>query len=188
MEKILIVSKTPASIEKLSDIIEKCGAQLIKGVLSARDAAEKLDETEYDIIVINAPLADDSGLSLAQKARAKDVGIVLLINSDVVDKVQEVTEELGAFLVEKPINPPLLIQGIRFVAAAQKRYISLRLENSRLAQKVEDIKVINRAKCCLMQTLNLSESAAHRYIEKQAMDTRKPKRHVAERILKTYEF
>ena len=106
MEKILIVSKTPASIEKLSDIIEKCGAQLIKGVLSARDAAEKLDETEYDIIVINAPLADDSGLSLAQKARAKDVGIVLLINSDVVDKVQEVTEELGAFLVEKPINPP----------------------------------------------------------------------------------
>jgi len=60
-------------------------------------------------------------------------------------------------------------------------------ENRVLKQKIEDIRIIDRAKCVLISHLNLSEEQAHRAIEKQAMDMRTSKRTIAEDILKTYE-
>jgi response regulator NasT len=60
-------------------------------------------------------------------------------------------------------------------------------ENRELRLKIEDIRIIDRAKCVLISRLNLSEEEAHRAIEKQAMDMRTPKRAIAEGILKTYE-
>ena len=52
---------------------------------------------------------------------------------------------------------------------------------------VEDMKVINRAKLLLMTHLNMSESQAHRYLEKQSMDLRVSKLKVAKQVIKTYK-
>jgi len=60
-------------------------------------------------------------------------------------------------------------------------------ENGELRRKIEDIRIIDRAKCLLISRLNLSEEEVHRAIEKQAMDMRTSKRAIAENILKTYE-
>ena len=65
--------------------------------------------------------------------------------------------------------------------------LGLRDENIQLQQKIEEIRLVDRAKCALIQYLNLTEAQAHRYIEKQAMDLRLSRRQVAEAILKTYE-
>lgn len=51
----------------------------------------------------------------------------------------------------------------------------------------DEARLINRAKLALMLYLNMSESAAHRYIEKRAMDMRVTKKEIAKNILKTYE-
>jgi response regulator NasT len=60
-------------------------------------------------------------------------------------------------------------------------------ENAKLQVKLDEIKMVNRAKCVLMQYLKLTEPQAHRYIEKQAMDTRETKLEVAKSILLRYE-
>ena len=52
---------------------------------------------------------------------------------------------------------------------------------------MNEVRIINRAKCCLIEYLKMTEPQAHRYIEKQAMDLRQTKREIAESILKTYE-
>ena len=49
------------------------------------------------------------------------------------------------------------------------------------------MKLVNRAKILLMQNLRMTESQAHHYLEKQAMNLRKSKYDVALRVLKTYE-
>ena len=51
----------------------------------------------------------------------------------------------------------------------------------------EEMTLINRAKLALRLYLNMSEPAAHRYIEKRAMDMRVTKKEIAKNILKTYE-
>ena len=56
-----------------------------------------------------------------------------------------------------------------------------------LEEKMMEIKIVNRAKWTLINSLNMSEDDAHRYIEKQAMDRCVSKREIAEEILRTYK-
>ncbi|MBQ8898803.1 MAG: ANTAR domain-containing protein [Clostridia bacterium] len=55
-----------------------------------------------------------------------------------------------------------------------------------IEEKMEEIRIVNRAKWILIRELKLDEPEAHRYIEKQAMDRCISKRIVAEEIIKTY--
>ena len=54
-------------------------------------------------------------------------------------------------------------------------------------EKMEEIRIINRAKWLLIEQLKMTENEAHRYIEKQAMDRCVTRRTVAENILSTYK-
>ena len=63
----------------------------------------------------------------------------------------------------------------------------LESENMKLQKKIEEIRLIDRAKCILIQYLQMTEQQAHKYIEKQAMNLRQSKVSVAESLLKTYE-
>ena len=69
----------------------------------------------------------------------------------------------------------------------QKELDFLKFQNQKLQDKLEEIRLINRAKCVLIQYLNMTEQQAHRYIEKQSMDLRQSRVVTAESILKTYE-
>ena len=53
--------------------------------------------------------------------------------------------------------------------------------------KGEEIRLVDRAKCVLIQVLSMTEPQAHRYLEKEAMDRRVTRREVAEQVLRTYE-
>ena len=56
-----------------------------------------------------------------------------------------------------------------------------------MQRKIEEIRLIDRAKCILIQYLQMTEPQAHKYIEKQAMNLRQSRVQMAESILKTYE-
>ena len=81
----------------------------------------------------------------------------------------------------------LFFQTVKLIHASRKRVLGLQKENGRLQQKIEEMRLVDRAKCTLVQYLGLTEPQAHRYLEKQAMDMRMTRREVAEEILRTYE-
>lgn len=70
----------------------------------------------------------------------------------------------------------------------QDKIQELERENKVLQQKLQDLKLIDRAKCILIGNFSMTEEQAHKHIEKQAMNLRLPKREVAKNILKTYEY
>lgn len=92
-----------------------------------------------------------------------------------------------AFVVSKPINRQLLTQNIKFVLNSKAKMQRLKEQNEKLQKKMDDIKIIYRAKLCLMGYLDMTEEQAHRYIQKQAMDMRISPRQVAENLIRTYE-
>ena len=53
-------------------------------------------------------------------------------------------------------------------------------------EKMEEIRIVNRAKWLLISELKMDEPQAHRYVEKQAMDRCVSRREVAEEIIRTY--
>ena len=61
------------------------------------------------------------------------------------------------------------------------------MENARLQDKISQIRLVSRAKCCLVEHAHLTEAEAHRRIEKLAMDTRRDRTEIAQEILDSYE-
>ena len=99
----------------------------------------------------------------------------------------EQLEPEGVFILAKPLSRPLFYQIIRITGATRIHIMALQKENQKLRQKLDDLRVINRAKCLLIQEQHLTESEAHSYIEKNAMNHRKTRRDVAEIIIQSFE-
>ena len=72
-------------------------------------------------------------------------------------------------------------------SGTRERLRGLEKKNATIEEKMEEIRLVNRAKWLLIGELNMTEQEAHRYIEKQAMDRCVTKRAIAEQILSTYK-
>ena len=71
--------------------------------------------------------------------------------------------------------------------AMSNRLYAMQAREDSLQKKLGDTKLVNRAKLLLISRLQMSETEAHRYIEKTAMDTGESRREVALRLIRTYE-
>jgi response regulator NasT len=103
-------------------------------------------------------------------------------HAEIFDRVGE----HGVFTLPKPTSMPLLTIALEWMAAARERLRGPEKTSLSFESKMEEIRIINRAKWQLISALGLDEPQAHRYIEKQAMDRCISKREVAEEILRTY--
>lgn len=157
-------------------------------VTNGGEARRLLIEREFDLCIINAPLIDEFGDDFANSIVSRGISqVMLIVKSDIYDEVSSKVEEFGVITIAKPMNRTIFWSALRIANATFNKMVKLKRENNKLLQKIEDIRMIDRAKCILIQYLNMTETEAHRYIEKQAMDMRATKRVIADGILRTYE-
>ncbi len=188
METALIVSVSEKSIASFTDILRSISCDMIVTIKTCGEARRLLLERDFDLVLINAPLSDESGESLSRHIASKNISqVILMVRSEYYDEVSAATEDYGVITIAKPINAKVFLSVLKLAKAAQNRLKEVQAQNQKLVQKLYDIRIVDRAKCILISYLNMSEPEAHKYIEKQAMDTRLSKRAVAEGILKTYE-
>lgn len=189
MEKALIVSGSNQGLDVLVKmVVSSTGINNVSTVSSGAETRRLVSNTDYDIIVINTSLTDEFGHELSiYLAEHTYSGIVLICKSSIADEITERVIDYGVCVVPKPVNRALFFQAIKLVTATRSRIMGYKQENAKLQVKIDEIKLINRAKCVLMEYLKLTEPQAHRYIEKQAMDTRQTKKEVAQDILLRYE-
>ena len=188
MECALIVSSTEKGSEFFSELLNEAGIHQITAIGTAGEARRHLLEKDYDLIIINAPLRDESGEALSRHIASKGISqVMLVVKSEYYDAVSAVCEDDGVMTIAKPINRAVFWSALKLAKSSQSRLKRAQDENTKLKQKIEDIRIVDRAKCILISYMNMSEKEAHRYIEKQAMDMRSSKRTIAEGILKTYE-
>jgi len=188
MESALIVSNKEKSTAYFTEILGAASIEHIVALKSCGEARRLLLERDFDLVIINAPLRDESGERLSRHIAIKGMAqVILVVASEYFDAVSAACENDGVLTISKPISRAVFWSVLKLARAAQSRLARVQAENSKLKQKIEDIRIIDRAKCILISYMNMSEQEAHRYIEKQAMDMRLSKRSIAEGILKTYE-
>ncbi len=188
MDSVLVVSSTDKGKDFLSELLSTHDFSEITTINSGGGARRLLNQKDFELVIINAPLCDESGEELSLMATDISMaGVILIVKSEIADDVSAKVENYGVFVLPKPLSRSMFFQALKLMAAARRRLLLLQQENVQLQKKIEDIRLVDRAKCVLIQHLNLTEPQAHRYIEKQAMDRRISKREVAEGILNTYE-
>ncbi len=188
MNRTLIVSSSAAGAQLVQELLPPRDYSPVVTACGGAEARRYCAEGDYDIVIINTPLSDEFGHDLAVSiASGSAAGVVMLVKNERADDIAARVEPAGVFVIPKPISRPFFFQALRLVDVSCRRMLLLRRENCRLQTTIEELRLIDRAKCALIQCLLMTEPQAHRYIEKQAMDLRCPKRQVAENILKTYE-
>jgi len=188
LNSVLIVSSSEKSQVLFEELLTADSYKEITSAKRGNEARRILIERDFDLCIINAPLIDEFGTELALSIAHKSMlQIMMIVRSELADEVSAQVEDYGVFVVAKPLNRQTFWNALKLMTASQKRMIGLQNENIQLQKTIEDIRYINRAKCILIEYLKMTEEEAHKFIEKQAMDMRIPKREVATSILKTYE-
>ena len=188
MDSVLIVSSSDKGKDFVRELVELAGFTDIAVSSTRTDVRKFLKETSFDFIVVNAPLSDEFGHELASHlATTTDAGVVFIVKSELEGELAEKLENYGVLVIGKPVNKTLFLQMMRFLMASRRRILGIKSENIRLQKRIDEMKLIDRAKYTIMHYLNLSEPDANRYLEKQAMDLRLTKKQIALNILKTYE-
>lgn len=176
MEPVLLVSTTETAAAQLRPLLDAAGCRRTVTARTGGDARRRAAAENFALILIDAPLPDGTGAALARQLAGRTTGQVLLLTAG---PPPQGLEEAGV--------RAQLAAALGAVSAAQRRIRALEEENRLLKGRMEDVRLVGRAKCILMTHMHMREPEAHRYIEKQAMDRRTTRRAIAEGILKTYE-
>ncbi len=188
IETALIVSGFEKGTAFVSDTLKDFSLERIVTVTSGSEARRLIQGQDFDLVVINAPMKDESGekLSTFIATQSKST-VILIVKSEHYEEISELVEDYGVITVAKPINKNMFWFSLKLARAAHRRMSQMQKENQKLVQKIEDIRIVDRAKHVLVSYLSMSEQEAHKYIERQAMDSRSTRRAIAEGILKLYE-
>ena len=188
MKNALIVSKTESGIKAISSQLKTEDFDDVACTLSVDDAREKVRDDLFDLIVINTPLDCETGLEFSVEcAGATKASVILIVRQDKADKAFELVAGKGVLVISKPLNKHLFHHYIIFTRCFKERLIPAYEENEKLKSEMEEMKIINRAKLLLIQCLSMTETQAHSYIERQAMNMRKSKLEIAKQVIKTYQ-
>ncbi len=184
---ILVVSAAENFNTAIAALLPESRYDPIVSVSSVSAAKRVTAERSFDFVLVNAPLPDDPGMHFAVDVCASNGTVVLLlVRNDIYAGIYDKVVEYGVFTMSKPTSKPAIMQTLSWMISARERLRCFEKKTLPLEAKMEEIRLVNRAKWLLISELKMSEPEAHRYIEKQAMDRCISKRAVAEDIIKTY--
>lgn len=185
---VLLVSlpgKMSASVTEL--LIQNRYAPVLS-VTDTADARRHLSEESYDILIINTPLPDDFGTRLAiDTVSGSGTGVLLLVKAEHYPEISAQVSPHGVLAVSKPTSAQMIVQSLQLLCGTRERLRRMERKTASLEEKMQEIRIVNRAKLILIEQLKVTEAEAHRFIEKQAMDRCVTRRSIAEMIISTYK-
>ena len=185
---VLIVSASEQFNGAIAPLLPPTDYYPVRFVPSVAEAQRKLQDSETDLVIINAPLPDGAGTKLAIHAcSGGSAAVLLLVKSEVYEEITEQMLPEGILTLSKPTNMQSVAQNLRGLRVIRERLRRMEERQDSIEKKIEEIRMVNRAKWVLIECLGMTEEESHRYIEKQAMDLRISKREIAENIIKTYK-
>lgn len=187
MNNILIANSVMKNRDYLQNLFPESAYETLEFASSGSEARRLILNADYDLVIINTPLSDEFGHDFALLCTdTTTAAVMLLVKADLADQVSERVEDLGIFVLEKPFHKPFFYQAVNLLKASRSRLLGLKNENVQLQKRIEEIRIVDRAKCVLMERLSLSEDQAYSYIKRHAMDMRVTKEKVARAVLSTY--
>lgn len=184
---VLVVSSADRQNDALASMLPESRYSPVSFVSNISAAKRMWGDRSFDFVIINSPLPDDVGTEFAiDTASSPSTVVLLLVPSEIYDDIHDKVAEHGVFTLSKPLNRPVFSLSLDWMSSARERLRRMEKKSLSVEEKMEEIRVVNRAKWLLISELKMDEPHAHRYIEKQAMDRCISRREVAEEIIRTY--
>ena len=187
---ILITAKTRAYAAKAVQAAAHEDRNVVLA-LDCKRAAAEASERPFALYIVVCEGVGVQGAKLVKTLAAKGTGGVIAVApreaSPEEQKALQSAEEEGVLLLAASVSESELRLAVQAQEAANRRIKKLLKENRTLHKKIDDIRIVNRAKLILMQNMGYTETQAHKLIETRAMNERLTLAEVAMNVLKTYE-
>ncbi|MCI9449577.1 MAG: ANTAR domain-containing protein [Clostridiales bacterium] len=184
---VLLVSSSEKFNTSLSALLQGSRFDPVRAVESIGSAQREILERSYDIVLVNSPLPDEVGIEFAiDVCSGSSAAALMFLKSDMYGEIYPKVTRHGVLTLQKPTSSQMVSHALSWLCAVRERLRRLEKKTVSAQEKLEEIRFVNRAKWLLIEELKMTETDAHRYIEKQAMDQCISKKKVAERIIKTY--
>lgn len=184
---VLVVSAAEKLNNALTDLLRELRCRPVKFVSGVSEGRQVWSERSFDLVIINSPINDDAAIRMAVDiGSTKGVVVMLLVSADLHDEIRDRVLDHGVLTLPKPVSVPTLSLSLEWMITIRERLRRMEKKSLSVEEKMEEIRVVNRAKWLLISEFKMDEPQAHRVIEKQAMDRCVSKREVAEEIIKNY--
>ena len=189
IDKVLILFDKIGNDEILKQSI-LCGLKhphVIKESYLNKEGLKLVKEGDYGLLVISSDLRNELSISVASFATLHPTATIIYIADDTYFlKDEEIRNkdtllDIGATLLVRPF-----IHNAFMVATNAADMSHIRL--CKLKKKLDEEKIIARAKLVLMEVLCMSEEQSHKYIERESMNSGLTKVQTAYDILRTYDY
>lgn len=182
IHSVIVVTKDIKTSTLISSILIPPLFELT--VVSDFNEARRLcSERVFNIVIVD--FAEGEGTDFAVDISQYSSTILLLTPTRHFDQISYKVEPFGILTITSPFDQFYFYNMIKIAIAVQYKVKILSSQTIKLKEKMEEIRLINRAKMLLMQNKGMTEPEAHRYLEKQAMDNGKKRTAVAEEIIRS---
>ena len=137
---------------------------------TVQEARRAVEREKIALMVIFSPLKDEEEIPRLFDMADRETAYRL--------------EGRNVFVVAYPLQMDQVLQLVSFLHQVQKRFWLVLSEQERLQRQVQDIQIVCRVKCLLVEKREMTEEEAHHFIEQEAMNTGLSKREAALKILK----
>ena len=182
--RILIVDDEAVIRLGLRAMLEDQGYQVVGEASDGTRALDLVHKLQPDLVFLDIKMPGVDGLQAARRLLAGRIVPVIILTAYADRAFVEQAKEAGAlgYLV-KPVRESDLAPAVEMALGRFREIQGLHREIGDLENTLESRKLIERAKGALMKRLGLDEAAAFARLQKQARDTRKTMREVAEGIV-----
>lgn len=181
---VLVVSASAEFRRSVSALLPAAKYAPITFAPGVSAAKRAVSERDFDFVIVQTPLPDDVGLRFAfDLAGRKNTVTLLILPPELYEQTVDHAEEQGVFVLSRPLSKQSFLTAVSWITSARERLRKVEQKTQSMEEKMEEIRLINRAKWKLIDRQNLTEAEAHRMIEKLAMDRCVTKKIIAQEIL-----
>ncbi|MHB1170032.1 MAG: ANTAR domain-containing response regulator [Longimicrobiales bacterium] len=182
--RVLIADDEALHNLALTSQLETLGHQVVATASNGREAVDLARQTKPDLAFLDIRMPTMTGPEAAHEI-ANDRAIPMIILSAYSDS-RTVDEAIRApvfhYLV-KPVDPDDLAPAIAVAKARFEEWLDARRQKEMLEMRLEERKIIERAKGLLMDSRGLSEKEAYRFLQKTSQDKNTPMVELARKLL-----
>ena len=112
--------------------------------------------------------------------------IILLTGKDAREQIAFRCRKYPVYVFSLPLRRQILEEVLRMNLFMSGRVLEKESELQRMRKKLNEVGIVTKAKCLLIQMRQMTEEEAHYYLEKRAMDEGLSKKEVAAAVIRLY--
>lgn len=168
----------------LTSQLEALGHEVVATAANGEEAVSLARREKPDMAVLDIRMPGMTGPEAAHKIHEdRPIPIIILSAYSDTRTVDEATRSPVFHYLVKPVDPDDLAPAISVAKARFGEWMQARREKTTLENKLEERKVLERAKGILMETRKMSEQEAYRFLQKTSQDKNTPMIDLARKIL-----